>query len=118
MEIESRGELQDVIAKNAANDDDYREALLENPKKILEKHLGQELPDWLNVNVVEEKADTIYLIAPHVPGDELSDEDLEMVAGGKGKGGGGGGGPEQVDCKYNYGAFNSNITINSDVSLV
>ena len=113
--VESRGQLQDVISKNAAEDSSYRESLIANPRGILEKHLGQELPEWMNVKIVEETADTVYLVAPHVPSEELSDEDLEMVAGGKG---GGGGGPDKVDCKYNYGAFNSNITINSEVSLI
>ena len=39
------------------------------------------------VKVVQEDASTIYLIAPYVPkqGDELSDADLEKVAGGKGQ---------------------------------
>jgi hypothetical protein len=117
--VESRGALQDVIAENAAQDPTYRESLLNDPRMVLEKHLGSELPDWLKVEVAEEKADTIYLIAPYVPTEELSDEDLEMVAGGKGKGGGGGGGgPQNLTCTRNYGAFNSNITINSTVSLV
>jgi predicted house-cleaning noncanonical NTP pyrophosphatase (MazG superfamily) len=116
--VESRGALQDVIAENAAQDPTYREALINDPRTVLEKHLGSELPDWLKVEVAEERADTIYLIAPYVPTEELSDEDLEMVAGGKGKGGGGSSGPSSVNCTRNYGAFNSNITINSSVSLV
>ena len=114
--IESRGELQNVITEKAANDDRYRQELTSNPKNLLEKHLGQSLPEWLNVKVVEENADTIYLVAPHVPSEELADADLEMVAGGKG--GGGGNEMGNVDCERNYGAFNSVVTLNTEVSLV
>ncbi len=116
MQIESRGALQDFITKKAASDSGYREALTTDAKSLLAKHLGQELPEWLNVEVVEEKADTVYLIAPHVPGEELADEDLEMVAGGKG--GDGGNTMDHVTCEDNDGAFNSVVTLNTEVSLV
>src|SRR5687767_12439511 len=83
----SRGEVLDIIAEFAAKDPTYRQALLANPKDVLSKQMNQSLPDSLNVKVVQETADTIYLIAPYVPqqGDELSDADLEKVAGGKGQ---------------------------------
>jgi hypothetical protein len=81
----TRGEINDIIAGFASKSVEYRDTLLADPKKVLAKQMNQELPDWLNVKVVEETADTIYLVLPHVPkeGDELSDADLEMVAGGK-----------------------------------
>ena len=110
--IASRGELQDLISRNAAQDPNYRAALIQNPRNLIEQHFGHDLPDWMTVEVVEETADTVYLVVPHVPCVELSDEDLEMVAGGKG-----GGGPKEMSCKYNYGAFNSNKTVTSEVSL-
>ena len=116
MQIESRGALQDFITKKAASDGKYREALVSDAKSLLAQHLGQELPEWLNVEVVAEKADTVYLIAPHVPSEELADEDLEMVAGGKG--GGGGNSMDHVTCEDNDGAFNSVVTLNTEVSLV
>ena len=89
----SRGEILDIIGKFAFEDPEYREALLKDPKRVLAKQMNRDLPDSLKVKVVEEDANTVYLIAPYVPpaeGDELSDDDLEKVAGGKGKGGGGG----------------------------
>ena len=56
-----------------------------DPKKVIETQLNNKLPDGLNVKVVQETGDTIYLRLPHriSEGAELSDTDLEQVAGGK-----------------------------------
>ena len=86
----SRGELLDIIVRNATDNPAYRAALLKDPKTVLAKQMNTELPATLKVNVLEETADTIYVIAPYVApkdGDELSDSDLERVAGGKSKSG-------------------------------
>lgn len=114
MKVESRGALQDLISEKAAHDAAYREALLRDPRGLLAKHLGHELPPWLNVKVVEEQADTVYLISPHVPGEDLEDGDLAMLAGGKG---GGGMTVRDVHCERNYGAFNSVLNLEANVGL-
>jgi hypothetical protein len=134
LTLDSRGALQDFISEKAANDPAYREALIANPKAVLESHVGSKMPDEFNVKVVEEAPDTMYLIAPFVPPSEtseLSDDDLEQVAGGflggilggvgsalgglfgGGGGGGGGKGGGGDVCERNYGSFNSQITISS-----
>ncbi len=81
----SRGEIIDLITKFASENPNYRKALLDDPKKVIGKQLGQEVPDWLNIKTVEESADTMYVVVPHVPqeGAELADGDLEQIAGGK-----------------------------------
>ena len=53
----------------------------------MEQELGTRLPEGIEVRVVEETADTIYLVLPYASplgGEEgeLSDQDLEAVAGG------------------------------------
>ena len=80
----SRGEVQDLLIKFATNDPKYRAALLKDPKMILEKQLNTTLPSSMTVKAVEETADTVYVVVPFVPksGQELSDNALEMVAGG------------------------------------
>ena len=87
----TRGETNDLIANFATKDADYKRALLEDPKKVVSMQLGQDLPESLTVKVLEDTADMIHMVLPYVPqeGAELSDADLEMVAGGKGGGGGG-----------------------------
>ncbi len=83
----TRGEINDIISGFATQNAEYREAVKQDAKAVLSKQMGRELPDWLNVKVVEESADTIYLVIPHVAeeGAELSDSGLESVAGGKGE---------------------------------
>ena len=81
---------QDMIGlmyEFAATNADYRKAMLADPKALLAKQMQQDLPDDLKVEVVQETGSTFYLVAPHVTseGDELSDDDLEKVAGGKSK---------------------------------
>ena len=85
----TKEEMIGLMYEFAANNADYRKAMLQDPKGLLAKQMQQDLPDNLTVKVVEETPDTFYLVAPYVAeaGDELSDDDLEKVAGGKGKGG-------------------------------
>ena len=108
----SRGEILDIIGEFSAKDPKYRAALLANPKDVLSKQMNQSLPDSLKVKVVQETADTIYLIVPYVPqqGDELSDADLEKVAGGKGQKG------DRSESKNSY-TCNDTIGIGTRVEI-
>jgi len=84
-----RTEIIEMMYKFASDNPNYRAAMLKDPKAVLAKQMGAEIPDWLNVKVVEETADTSYLVVPRLAtaaGDELSDADLEKVAGGGKKG--------------------------------
>ena len=112
----TRGEINDIIAGFATKDNKYRDALLAEPKRILGMQMGQKLPDFLNVKVLQETADTIYLVLPHAPaeGDELSDADLEMVAGGKDDEGGG----NTYECQvYGGGNMGTHNEISTEMSV-
>jgi hypothetical protein len=84
----SRGEVNDLIANFAAKDAEYKKALVSDPKKVVAMQLGQDLPDALAIKVVDDTAEVMHMVLPYAPaeGAELSDADLEMVAGGKGGG--------------------------------
>ena len=79
----TRGEIQDLVAKFAVENPKYRSALLKDPKAIIEKQLNTSLGK-VSVKAVADTADTVYVIVPYVAGEgQLSDADLEKVAGGK-----------------------------------
>jgi hypothetical protein len=79
----SRKKTAAIIAK-ALKDDGYREELLANPKHAIQQEFGKELPLGLEVRVVEESANVVYLVLPPRPVVELSDADLQAVCGGFG----------------------------------
>jgi hypothetical protein len=70
-----------IIAK-AMQDDHYRAELLANPKHAIHQEFGKELPLGLEVRVVEETANVVYLVLPPQPTIELSDAELQAVGGG------------------------------------
>jgi hypothetical protein len=83
MQRMTRGEVQDLLAKFAIENPNYREALISDPKAIIEKQLNTSL-GAVQVKSLVETASTTYVVIPYVAGDgELSDADLEQVAGGK-----------------------------------
>jgi hypothetical protein len=80
----TRGEIQDLLVKFAAEQPKYKDALKKNPKEVIYKQFGIQVPGNTKVQVLQESADQIYVVLPHVveSGAELSDADLEAVAGG------------------------------------
>jgi Nitrile hydratase, alpha chain len=81
-----RAEVERRLVERSLEDDAFRLRLLEDPKAAVEEELGIQLPAEVQVRVVEETADTIYLVLPSASplreGGELSDRELEAVAGG------------------------------------
>ena len=83
MEKMTRGQIQDLVGKFAAENPKYRTALISDAKATIEKQLNTTL-GAVTVKAIVDTADTIHVVVPHVAGEgELSDADLERVAGGK-----------------------------------
>ncbi len=80
----TRGQLYDKIADQASKNARYREALLKDPRTLMSKQLGTNIPPSMKIKVIEETPDTYYVVLPYAPkeGQELDDADLEKVAGG------------------------------------
>jgi Nitrile hydratase, alpha chain len=83
----SRAEFERGLIQRSMQDETFRRRLLDDPKGTLERELGSALPEGVEVRVVEESADTIYLVLPpgrsaDVQAGELSDRELDTVAGG------------------------------------
>ena len=81
-----RAEVERRLVQKSLQDEEFRQRLLDDPKGTLEQELGRGLPEGVQVRAVEESADTIYLVLPSASpvgqGGEISDRELDAVAGG------------------------------------
>ena len=81
-----REQMERRIVEKSLQDESFRQRLIEDPKAAVEQELGTRLPEDVQVRAVEETAQTIYLVLPSSSplgeGKELSDQDLEAIAGG------------------------------------
>ena len=80
----SRRDIETLIVQRAWKDEAFRAEFLADAKGTIEKYSGQKLPPELKVVALAEDDKTIHFVIPPEPAnaDELSDEDLEKVAGG------------------------------------
>ena len=82
----TRAEIERTLVQKSLQDNSTRRKLLADPKAAVEQELGTQLPEGVEVRVVEESADpsTWCFLSPSAVGEggEISDRDLEAVAGG------------------------------------
>ena len=83
----TRAEVVRSVVQRSLEDEDFRRRLLEDPKGTAHREMGMRLPEGIEVRVVEETKETIYLVLPSASAvgeyGELSDQELEAVAGGQ-----------------------------------
>jgi hypothetical protein len=83
MELKDWQALNQQVIARALKDPEYRETLLADPRAALSQAFGQELPADVQVKVIEQEPDTIYLLLPHgAASAELSEAELDSIAGG------------------------------------
>ncbi|MBC6430118.1 class IIb bacteriocin, lactobin A/cerein 7B family [Nostoc sp. HG1] len=81
----TRKDIEAHIIAQSWKDEAYKQELLSNSKAVVEREFGIQLPANVSVKVVEENPTNLYFVLPMRPdlsGAELSDEQLEAVAGG------------------------------------
>lgn len=59
--------LLEYVRSKAMQDEAFKQVLLANPKAVLSEELGKAIPDNVKITVVEETADTRYLVLPPQP---------------------------------------------------
>ena len=80
MAIPTRSEVEAMIAERVAADPSFREALLADPRGVVAEVVGFDIPESVQVILHEESLTQIHLTIPAA--EDLSDDDLELVAGG------------------------------------
>ena len=76
--------MEAAIVGRSWKDPAFKQEFLTNPKGTIEKYSGQPLPASFKIVVHEEDATTMHMSLPQPPSNlgELSEDDLERVAGG------------------------------------
>jgi len=79
-----RHEMETLIIEQAWKNPEFKKEFVSDPKGTIEKYSGQKLPESVKIQVHEEDANTMHITIPQAPQNmsELSDSDLERVAGG------------------------------------
>ena len=80
----TRRDIETALIEKCWKDPDFKRAVVSDPKGVLERQTGRKLPPNLKIVIHEEDANTLHLSIPPAPANvaELSDDDLERVAGG------------------------------------
>src|ERR1700761_6743177 len=80
----TRRDLETALIEKCWKDASFKKQVLSDPKGMLERHTGQKLPTQVQIFIHEEDANTLHFSIPPAPANltELSDQDLEKVAGG------------------------------------
>jgi len=86
MTIQNRQDAEIQIVAHALKDESFKQQLLSSPDFAtaeVEKLLGQKSQSGFKVQVLQETADTAYILLPYVPSTEgMTDEQLDAVASG------------------------------------
>jgi len=77
--------MEAALIRKCSEEPEFRAEVLADPKRMLEEALGQKLPEKVSVFIHEEDLHTLHFSVPPSRESlqaELSDEQLEQVAGG------------------------------------
>jgi hypothetical protein len=80
MAVPTRSEVEAIIAERIAADPAFRDTLLADPRALLSEIVGLDIPHTVQIDLHEESLTQIHLTIP--ASDELTEADLELVAGG------------------------------------
>ena len=75
-------DMKNAILNRAAEDGGFRARLIADPKAAIASEVGTVIPEGFDVAVHEDSATTFHLVLP--PSPQLTEAELEAVAGGRG----------------------------------
>jgi hypothetical protein len=81
LAVKTRKDLEIHLITRALKDEDFRQELVANPKAVVEKEIGAKLPEELDIKVLEETEDTLYMVLPCNPYEGISEEELKSLIG-------------------------------------
>lgn len=84
-QLMTRKDLEAKLVAKAWEDEAFKQELISNPKAVIEREIGGQLPENADIQVIEETDHTVYIVLPDKP-QQLSSAELEAVAGGVGEG--------------------------------
>jgi len=81
VKILTRKELETHLITRALKDNDFKLKLKSDPKNILTNEFSVELPDNINLSVIEERENEYTFVLPYNPYEELSEDELKDSMG-------------------------------------
>ena len=81
LAVKTRKDLEIYLISSALKNKKFREELRANAKAVVEKELGNKLPETLEIQVIEETETTIYLVLPNNPYAGVTEEELQASLG-------------------------------------
>ena len=99
--VTTRRDLERKIIEQAARDPEFRSKLVSEPRKAIETALGTKLPEVFHLTVLQETDRQLYLVLPAAASrqdGELTDNELDAVAGGLDRNAGKSQGPSVEDA--------------------
>jgi hypothetical protein len=83
--MKQRKEYEQQLIEKAMKDEAFRKQLVMDPATAIETEFGIKIPETITINVLEENSHSFYVVLPakkRETDDELTDVELEQVAGG------------------------------------
>ncbi len=83
--MELRKKLELKLIERAWKDEEFKKELAGSPGEVIERELGIKLPEGINVKVLEETVQDVYLVLPKNPAKSaelLNDVEHDKVTGG------------------------------------